>query len=152
MDPPCGRRSRYRQCPHATLSEADQALLEPVFKDHRIVDHGVVIRRHELTDREWEVLAPLILRAATGRPRVEDRQVVNGMAYKIRTGISWRDLPCCGPVAGSTAVPRRRSARRRQRGRARGRRAGTCSRSRRCPPCATARALPSCLSRQPTLP
>jgi transposase len=24
---------------------------------------------------------------------VEDRQVVNWMVYKIRTGISWRDLP-----------------------------------------------------------
>ncbi|MFI5819443.1 IS5 family transposase [Streptomyces rishiriensis] len=51
------------------------------------------MRRHELTDQEWELLAPLIPRAATGRPRAEDRQVVNGMVYKIRTGISWRDLP-----------------------------------------------------------
>ena len=24
---------------------------------------------------------------------MEDRQVINGMVYKIRTGISWRDLP-----------------------------------------------------------
>ena len=52
-----------------------------------------MIRRHELTDLEWELLAPLIPRAATGRPRVPDRQVINGMVYKIRTGISWRDLP-----------------------------------------------------------
>ncbi|KIZ16769.1 transposase [Streptomyces natalensis ATCC 27448] len=52
-----------------------------------------MIRRHELTDKEWELLAPLMPRAATGRPRVSDRQVVNGMVYKIRTGISWRDLP-----------------------------------------------------------
>ncbi|WNE93873.1 IS5 family transposase [Streptomyces luomodiensis] len=52
-----------------------------------------MVRRHELTDQEWELLAPLKPRAATGRPRVEDRQVVNGMVYKIRTGISWRDLP-----------------------------------------------------------
>ncbi|MGI5380571.1 IS5 family transposase [Streptomyces sp. CA-251387] len=51
------------------------------------------MRRHELTDREWELLAPLIPRAVTGRPRVEDRKIVNGMVYKIRTGISWRDLP-----------------------------------------------------------
>ncbi|MFH9677573.1 IS5 family transposase [Streptomyces sp. NPDC017405] len=51
------------------------------------------MRRHELTDLEWELLAPLTPRAATGRPRVEDRQVINGMVYKIRTGISWRDLP-----------------------------------------------------------
>ncbi|WP_406840950.1 IS5 family transposase [Streptomyces sp. AHU1] len=52
-----------------------------------------MIRRHELTDQEWELLAPLIPRAVTGRPRVSDRQVVNGMVYKIRTGISRRDLP-----------------------------------------------------------
>jgi transposase len=52
-----------------------------------------VVRRHELTGQEWELLAPLIPRAATGRPRVEDRQVVNGMVYKIRPGVSWRDLP-----------------------------------------------------------
>ncbi|WUH43497.1 transposase [Streptomyces sp. NBC_00443] len=49
--------------------------------------------RHELTDQEWELLAPLIPRASTGRPRVEDRRVINGMVYKIRTGMSWRDLP-----------------------------------------------------------
>ncbi|MCP9943703.1 transposase [Streptomyces somaliensis] len=24
---------------------------------------------------------------------MEDRQVINGMVYRIRTGISWRDLP-----------------------------------------------------------
>ncbi|MFF9819016.1 transposase, partial [Streptomyces sp. NPDC014006] len=44
-----------------------------------------MIRRHELTDQEWKLLAPLIPRAVTGRPRVEDRQVINGMVYKIRT-------------------------------------------------------------------
>ncbi|MFE2426825.1 transposase [Streptomyces sp. NPDC059373] len=58
-----------------------------------MVDHGGVIRRHELTDREWELLAPLIPRAAVGRPRVSDRQLIKGMVYKIRTGISWRGLP-----------------------------------------------------------
>ncbi|MFI1760312.1 transposase [Streptomyces sp. NPDC020571] len=39
------------------------------------------------------LLAPLIPWAATGRPRVSDRQVINGMVYKIRAGIPWRDLP-----------------------------------------------------------
>ncbi|MGX1249635.1 transposase [Streptomyces ambofaciens] len=24
---------------------------------------------------------------------MEDRQVINGIVYKIRTGVSWRDLP-----------------------------------------------------------
>ncbi|NEY31065.1 transposase [Streptomyces sp. PRKS01-65] len=40
---------------------------------------------------ERELLAPLIPRAAPGRPRVSDGRVVNGMVCKIRTGISWRD-------------------------------------------------------------
>ncbi|MFC8350049.1 transposase [Streptomyces sp. NPDC057280] len=58
-----------------------------------MADHVQVIRRHELTDHQWELLAPLMHRAATGRPRVSDRQGINAMVYKIRTGISWRALP-----------------------------------------------------------
>ncbi|MES4890544.1 transposase [Streptomyces sp. NPDC096012] len=57
-----------------------------------------MIRRHELADQAWELLVSLIPRAVTGRPRVADRQVANGMVYKIRTGASWRDLSeRCGP-------------------------------------------------------
>ncbi|MDQ0828227.1 transposase [Streptomyces achromogenes] len=58
-----------------------------------MVDHVFVIRRHELIDVEGELLAPLISSAGRGRPRAEDRRVINGMVYKIRTGVSWRDLP-----------------------------------------------------------
>lgn len=58
-----------------------------------MLDHGVVVRRHELTHAEWELLAPLVPSAGRGRPRAEDRRVINGMVCKIRTGVSWRDLP-----------------------------------------------------------
>ncbi|OUC99626.1 transposase [Streptomyces swartbergensis] len=51
------------------------------------------MRRRELNGQERGLLAPLIPRALTGRPRVDDRQVINGMIYKIRTGLQWRDLP-----------------------------------------------------------
>ncbi|MEU9256596.1 transposase [Streptomyces sp. NPDC048270] len=51
------------------------------------------MRHRELTDVDRELSALLIPCAARGRPRVEDRQVINGMVYKIRTGVSWRDLP-----------------------------------------------------------
>ncbi|MGW2564460.1 IS5 family transposase [Streptomyces sp. NPDC001514] len=51
------------------------------------------MHRFELTDQEWDLLAPLIPRAVIGRPRVDDQQVINGMVYKIRTGMPWRDLP-----------------------------------------------------------
>ena len=57
-----------------------------------LMDHGWV-RRHDLTDQGWELLASLIPRSGTGRPRVEDRRIADGMVYKIRTGITWRDLP-----------------------------------------------------------
>ncbi|MGW0771443.1 CapA family protein [Streptomyces sp. NPDC002676] len=60
-----------------------KSLLGSAFTDHRMVDQRGVIRRHELTDQDWALLAPLIPRAVTGRPRVEDRQVIDGMAYKI---------------------------------------------------------------------
>ncbi|WP_413471055.1 transposase [Streptomyces peucetius] len=45
-----------------------------------------------IIDHERELLTPLILRASTGRPCVEDRQVVNGMVHRVRTGVSWRSL------------------------------------------------------------
>ncbi|MGW2936903.1 transposase [Streptomyces sp. NPDC001156] len=51
------------------------------------------MHRHELTDQEGELLAPSIPRAGTGRLRVDDRRILNGMAFKIRTGITWRDRP-----------------------------------------------------------
>ncbi|MGK5629311.1 transposase [Streptomyces sp. URMC 123] len=38
-------------------------------------------------------LAPLMPRVVTGRPGAADRQVINGIVYKMRTGISWRGLP-----------------------------------------------------------
>ncbi len=30
---------------------------------------------------------------ARGRPRVDDRRVINGMLFKAKTGVAWRDLP-----------------------------------------------------------
>ena len=52
------------------------------------------MRRHELTDEQWQVIEPLLPRSgAKGRPRVDDRQVINAMLVKAKTGMAWRDLP-----------------------------------------------------------
>ncbi|WP_344327541.1 transposase [Streptomyces macrosporus] len=51
------------------------------------------MRRHEPTDHEWEVPAPLMPRAGTGRPRAEDQRIAGGTVHTIRTGITRRDLP-----------------------------------------------------------
>jgi transposase len=54
-----------------------------------------VNRRFEITDEEWERLRPL-LPATTpkrgGRWR-DHRQVLNGILFRTRSGIPWRDLP-----------------------------------------------------------
>src|SRR5688572_22045947 len=52
-------------------------------------------RRHELTDAQWERLAPLLppQRPATGRPAKDHRTVLNGVLWVLRTGAPWRDLP-----------------------------------------------------------
>jgi transposase len=53
-----------------------------------------VVRRHELTDEQWQVVAGVLpVSGVRGRPRVDDRRVINGMLFKARTGIAWRDLP-----------------------------------------------------------
>ena len=53
-----------------------------------------VIRRYELTDAEWESLSPHLPSTVTGgRPREDDRRVLNGIVWKIRSGAPWRDVP-----------------------------------------------------------
>ena len=49
--------------------------------------------RHDLSDREWAIIAPLLPNKPRGVPRVDDRRVVNGLFYILRTGAPWRDLP-----------------------------------------------------------
>jgi transposase len=53
------------------------------------------MRRHELTDEQWERLAPLLppQRPATGRPAKDHRTILNGIHWILRTGAPWRDLP-----------------------------------------------------------
>jgi transposase len=52
-------------------------------------------RRHELTDEQWEQVAPLLppQRPRTGRPAKDHRIVLNGILWILRTGAPWRDLP-----------------------------------------------------------
>jgi transposase len=52
-------------------------------------------RRHELTDEQWQRLAPLLppAKPRTGRPNKDHRTVLNGILWILRTGAPWRDLP-----------------------------------------------------------
>jgi len=48
----------------------------------------------ELSDEEWELIKPLLPpKAKTGRPRADDRRVLNGILYVLTTGCRWMDMP-----------------------------------------------------------
>ncbi|MFE6159582.1 IS5 family transposase [Streptomyces sp. NPDC056486] len=51
------------------------------------------MRRHELSDEEWEFVRPLLPESLRGRKRLDDRTVLNGIVWKFRTGTAWRDVP-----------------------------------------------------------
>jgi transposase len=49
--------------------------------------------RYDLTDFEWRVIEPLLPNKPRGVPRVDDRRVLNGIFWVLRSGAAWRDLP-----------------------------------------------------------
>ena len=48
---------------------------------------------YELTDYEWAAIRPMLPNKARGMPRVDDRRVLNGICWVLRSGAPWRDLP-----------------------------------------------------------
>ena len=57
------------------------------------------MERHELTDHQWELLAPFFpTQRQRGGQWSDHRTAVNGALWRLRTGAPWRDLPkCYGP-------------------------------------------------------
>lgn len=49
--------------------------------------------RHELADHEWTAIKPMLPNKPRGVPRVNDRRVLNGIFWVLRSGAPWRDLP-----------------------------------------------------------
>ena len=49
--------------------------------------------RYELTDAEWKIIAPLLPNKPRGVPRVDDRRVLNGIFWRLRSGAPWADIP-----------------------------------------------------------
>ena len=49
--------------------------------------------RFDLSDEEWVVIEPLLPKKGRGPVRKDDRTVLNGIFYILRTGAPWRDLP-----------------------------------------------------------
>jgi hypothetical protein len=51
------------------------------------------IMRYELTDFEWAAITSFLPNKPRGIPRVDDRRVLNGIFWVLRSGAPWRDLP-----------------------------------------------------------
>ena len=49
--------------------------------------------RYDLSEAEWRIVEPLLPPVGKGAHREDDRRIVNGIFYVLRTGSPWRDLP-----------------------------------------------------------
>jgi transposase len=49
--------------------------------------------RYELNDFEWTAIKPMLPNKPRGVRRVNDRRMLNGIFWVLRSGAPWRDLP-----------------------------------------------------------
>tara|TARA_R100000322_G_scaffold132792_2_gene88667 strand:- start:160 stop:549 length:390 start_codon:yes stop_codon:yes gene_type:complete len=49
--------------------------------------------RFDLSDEEWAAIVPSLPKNVRGPRRQDDRRVLNGVFFILRTGAPWRDLP-----------------------------------------------------------
>ncbi len=70
----------------AGIPEGADCWLRP----HRAADE---VERFELTDLEWAVIQPVLARSKQGARRIDERKVMNGILWRLRTGAAWADIP-----------------------------------------------------------
>ena len=58
-------------------------------------------RRYELSDFEWSIIEPLLPNKPRGVPRADDRKVLNGIYWRLRTGSPWAEMPASRAPAGA---------------------------------------------------
>lgn len=49
--------------------------------------------RYALSEAEWTIIQPILPSRSRGVPRVDDRRVLDGIFWILRSGAPWRDLP-----------------------------------------------------------
>ena len=65
------------------------------FEQDRCVSGATGSRYRQFSDEQWERVEPVLASSdgKVGRPFADHRRVVEGICYRYRTGIAWRDLP-----------------------------------------------------------
>jgi transposase len=51
------------------------------------------VHRHELSDGDWKRIRPLLPVQPGPRSKRGDRDFLNAVIWRVRTGVPWRDLP-----------------------------------------------------------
>ena len=49
--------------------------------------------RYAFSETEWKIIQPILPNKSRGIPRVDDRRILNGIFWVLRSGAPWRDLP-----------------------------------------------------------
>ena len=59
----------------------------------------------KLSEAQWEVIAALLPpQPRTGRRRAHDRQVLNSLVYRLKTGVRYKDIPKSEEYAAKSTV------------------------------------------------
>ncbi len=59
----------------------------------RVRNSEPTVMRYELSDNEWCAIQVMLPNTPRGVARVDDRRVLNGIFWVLRSGAPWRDLP-----------------------------------------------------------
>jgi transposase len=52
------------------------------------------VHRHALTDEQWDRLRTLLPKRRQGpKSKIGDREFINAVLFRAKTGVPWRDLP-----------------------------------------------------------
>jgi transposase len=51
------------------------------------------MRRHALTDEQWQRLQAVLPPPKGRRSHISDREFIDAVLYRAKTGVPWRDLP-----------------------------------------------------------
>ena len=63
--------------------------------------------RSDINDEQWQRMKQMLPKpSATGRPRTDDREIINGILYVMWTGCRWEDMP--HDIAASSKTCNRR--------------------------------------------
>jgi transposase len=63
--------------------------------------------RYELSDHEWAAIKPMLPNKPRGVSRVNDRRVLNGIFWVLRSGAPWVRLDRAGAEGSSSSAKRR---------------------------------------------